>query len=122
MSMKNYEAVFIVTPVLNDAEIKETVEKFENFLKENGADLYHSETWGMKKLAYPINKKTTGYYQLFEFKAEPTLIERFEIEFKRDEKVLRFLTVHLDKYGVEFNERRRNGKLIKDQQKTESAS
>ncbi|MEH0155811.1 30S ribosomal protein S6 [Limibacter armeniacum] len=115
MSMKHYETVFIVTPVLNDSEIQETVKKFEDVLKELGADIYHSENWGLKKLAYPINKKTSGFYQLFEYKADPATLQRLEVEFKRDEKILRFLTVALDKHGIEFNDRRRNGKLIKDQ-------
>lgn len=122
MIKRNYETVFIVTPVLNDSEIQETVSKFEAFLKDSGADVYHSENWGIKKLAYPIQNKTTGFYQLFEFEATPDLIAKLEVEFKRDEKVIRFLTVALDKHAIEFNERRRNGKLIKDQKKSEAAS
>ncbi len=107
MELRNYETVFIITPVLSDQEMKDTVQKFREFLANNGAEVYHEENWGMKKLAYPIQKKKTGHYSLFEFKANPTLIDRFEIEFKRDERIMRFLTVSLDKYAVEYNERRR---------------
>lgn len=104
---KHYETVFILTPVLSEQQTKDAVTKFENLLKEEGAEVYHSESWGLKKLAYPINHKSTGVYQLFEFKAEPSLISRVEVEYKRDEQVMRFLTVSLDKYAVEYNERRR---------------
>ncbi len=113
---KHYETVFILTPVLSEQQTKDAVEKFRNFLEENGAEVYHSEHWGLKKLAYPIKHKTTGVYQLFEFKAEPSLIEKLEIEYKRDETILRFLTVWLDKYGVEYNERRRH--YLSNQQST----
>lgn len=113
MALRHYETVFIITPVLSDTEIKETVDKFANLLTNNGAELYHTENWGMKKLAYSMNKKNTGFYQLFEFKAEPSLIAKLELEFKRDEKIIRNLTVALDKYGVEFNEKRRNGAFAK---------
>ena len=110
MSLKHYETVFIVTPVLSEQQMKETVDKFEGLLKDMGAEVYHSENWGLKKLAYPIDKKSTGFYHLCEFKATPETIEKFEVEFRRDDKIMRFLTVSLDKYGVEYNERRR-GKM-----------
>ncbi|MBX2842399.1 MAG: 30S ribosomal protein S6 [Flammeovirgaceae bacterium] len=113
MSLKHYETVFIITPVLSDQEVEETVEKFKKWLSDQGADIYHDEKWGLKKLAYPILNKTTGVYHLFEFKAEPTVVADLEIEYKRDERVMRFLTVSLDKYGVEFNERRRAGAFKK---------
>ncbi len=105
---RHYETVFILTPVLSEQQAKDTVEKFRNILVENGAEVYHSEYWGLKKLAYPINHKTSGVYQLFEFKADPSFIERLEIEYKRDESILRFLTVSLNKYAVEYNARRRS--------------
>ncbi|MDW7690664.1 30S ribosomal protein S6 [Flammeovirgaceae bacterium SG7u.111] len=120
MSLKHYETVFIITPVLSEQQIKETVQKFQETLKELGADIYNEESWGIKKLAYPIDKKTTGYYQLFEFKADPSVIKQYEIELKRDEKVMRFITVSLDKYGVDFNEKRRQGKFNKKKKETES--
>lgn len=105
---KHYETVFIMTPVLSDDQMRETVGKFENFLKENGATMVHQENWGLRKLAYPINKKTTGFYHLFEYSADNgELVGKLEVDFIRDERVLRFLTVSLDKYAVEYNEKRR---------------
>lgn len=113
---KQYETVFIMTPVLSDDQIKETVGKYLNLLKEGGAEIVDENKWGMIKLAYPIQKKTSGYYYLIEFKAEGSLIAKLETAYKRDERLLRFLTVSLDKYAVAYNEKRRNGGL-KSQQK-----
>ena len=108
--VKQYETVFIVTPVLSDDQMKETVEKYTNFLKERGAEIIYTNNWGMRKLAYPIKKKTTGYYYLIEFKAEGSLIAELEVAYKRDERLLRFLTVALDKHAVAYNEKKRNAK------------
>jgi len=108
--LKHYETVFIMTPVLSDEQMKETVEKFEKFLLDNKCEIVHQENWGMRKLAYPILKKSSGFYHLFEFKAEPTFVKEWEVNFKRDERILRFLTVALDKYAIQFNERRRENK------------
>ncbi len=105
--MNSYETVFILTPVLSDDQMKEAVEKFKGILKENGAELVNEELWGLRKLAYPIQKKSTGFYCLFEFKAEPNFIKKLEIAYRRDERVLRFLTFRLDKYAVEYAEKRR---------------
>ena len=98
--MNNYETVFILTPVLSDAQMKEAVEKFTNLLKEQGAEIVNEENWGLRKLAYPIDKKTTGFYQLVEFKANPETITTLEINFRRDERVIRFLTFRQDKYAA----------------------
>ncbi|MAX79635.1 MAG: 30S ribosomal protein S6 [Crocinitomicaceae bacterium] len=108
--MNRYETVFILTPVLSDDQVKEAVKKFEGFLKENGANIVHQEHWGLKKLAYPIQKKTTGFYHLLEFEAPGDLLSTFEVEFKRDERVLRFLTVKMDKDHIAFAEKQRNKK------------
>ena len=108
--VKQYETVFIVTPVLSDDQMKETVEKYTNFLKDHGAEIVYTNNWGMRKLAYPIKKKTTGYYYLIEFKAEGSLIAELEVAYKRDERLLRFLTVALDKHAVAYNEKKRNAK------------
>ena len=105
--MNNYETVFILTPVLSDAQMKEAVEKFTNLLKAEGAEIVNEENWGLRKLAYPIDKKTTGFYQLVEFKANPETIAKLEIQFRRDERVMRFLTVSLDKHAISWAERRR---------------
>jgi len=105
--MNRYETVFIITPVLSDVQMKETVEKFRSVLTEAGANIIHEEHWGLKKLAYPIQHKSTGFYQMFEFEAEGTVIEKLEIQFRRDEKIIRFLTMKMDKYAVEYSEKKR---------------
>ncbi len=106
--MNQYETVFILTPVLSDDQTKETVAKFKSLLTENGAEILNEEAWGLKKLAYNIQKKSSGFYFLIEFKAEPTLIDRLETNFRRDEKVIRFITVKLDKYAAAYAEKRCN--------------
>lgn len=117
--MNHYETVFILTPVLSDEQMKEAVKKYEDFLKDHGAEMVHRENWGMKKLAYPIQKKSTGFYQLFEFKDDGKVIADYELQFKRDERVLRFLTVKLDKHAIAYSEKRR--KKFEDKKKEEEA-
>ena len=112
--MNNYETVFILTPVLSDAQMKEAVEKFTNLLKAQGAEIVNEENWGLRKLAYPIDKKTTGFYQLVEFKADPSVISSLELNFRRDERVIRFLTFRQDKYAAEYAAKRRNLKSSKE--------
>lgn len=112
--MNNYETVFILTPVLSDAQMKEAVEKFTGLLKGEGAEIVNEENWGLRKLAYSIDKKSTGFYQLVEFKAEPTVIAKLETQFRRDERVLRFLTFRQDKYAAEYAAKRRNLKSSKE--------
>ena len=98
--MNHYETVFILNPVLSEAQIKEAVEKFENFLTSKGAEMVAKEDWGLKKLAYSIQNKKSGFYHLFEFKAPGDIIESFEVEFRRDERVMRYLTVRLEKEAI----------------------
>ncbi len=101
--MRNhYETVFILTPVLSADHAKETVATYKKLLKEAGAKIHNDEHCGMKKLAYPIQKKSTGFYQLFQYEVEGDFIAKMELVFKRDEKVMRFLTVKLDKHAVEY--------------------
>ena len=111
--LNHYETVFIMTPVLSDDQMKETVNKFEKFLTDKGAEIIHQENWGLKRLAYPIAKKTSGFYHLIEFKAAPTMVKDLEIQYRRDEKVMRFLTVAFDKHAAAYAERRRNGSFNK---------
>ena len=106
--MNQYETVFILTPVLSDEQMKETVAKFKNPLTDKGAEILNEETWGLKKMAYPIQKKSTGFYCLIEFKAEPNVINTLETGFRRDDKLIRFMTVKLAKYAVLYAEKRRN--------------
>ncbi|MCH5301412.1 MAG: 30S ribosomal protein S6 [Prevotella sp.] len=105
--MNQYETVFILTPVLSDDQMKETAGKFMKVLTDNGAEILNEEAWGLKKMAYAIQKKSTGFYYLVEFKAEPSVIKTLEVAFRRDERVIRFQTVKLDKYAIEYAEKRR---------------
>ncbi len=106
--MNQYETVFILTPVLSDEQMKEAVAKFKQILTDNGAEILNEEAWGLKKMAYAIQKKSTGFYCLVEFKAEPTVIETLETGYRRDEKVIRHMIVRLDKYAAMYAEKRRN--------------
>ena len=108
-----YETVFIMSPVLSDHQMKETVNKFKKILTDNNAEIINDESWGAKKLAYPIKNKKTGYYQFIEFKAEPDVILKFETQFRRDEKIMRFLTFKQDKYSLAYSELRRNKRNAK---------
>ncbi len=117
---RHYETVFITTPVLSENQMKETVTKFRDILKKNDAEIVYEESWGLRKLAYPIDKKSTGFYYLIEFKVEPRIIDELEIEFKRDERILRFMTVAMDKYAIEYAEKRKNEKSNKTKEKTEN--
>ncbi len=106
--LKQYETVFILTPVLSDAQAKETADKFLDLLKNNSAEIVNFEDWGLKKLAYPIKHKNSGFYYLVEFKAEGALIEKLEVEYKRDERIIRFLSFRLDKHAIAYSLRKRN--------------
>lgn len=103
-----YETVFILTPVLSDEQMKEAVAKFSKVLTDAGANLVNTEEWGLRKLAYPIAKKSTGYYTLIEFDAPTNTVKKLETAFRRDEKVIRFQTVKLEKHAIEYAEKRRN--------------
>ncbi len=109
--MNHYETTIILTPVLSEEVSKEVIAKFNKLLKDNGAEIVHEDNWGLRKLAYPIHKKTSGYYHLTEFKASGELVSKLEIEYKRDERVFRFLTISLDKHAISYNERKRKGTL-----------
>ena len=105
--MNNYETVFILTPVLSAAQVEEAVRKFEDFLKERNCEIVAKENWGLRKLAYPIQLKKNGFYTLIEFKGEGTIVADLETAFKRDERVIRYLTTKLDKHAVEYAVTRR---------------
>mgnify|MGYP001825729227 FL=1 len=105
--MNHYETVFILNPVLSEDQIKETVKKYEDFLVSNGANMISKEDWGLKKLAYPIQNKKSGFYHLFEYTVKGEVINPLEVEFRRDERFMRYLTVALDKHAISWAERRR---------------
>ena len=106
--MNKYETVFIMTPVLSDQQMKETVEKFKGILAAQGAEIVNEESWGLKKMAYPIQKKSTGFYELIEFNATPETVAKLETGYRRDERIIRYITVKLDKYAAAYAEKRRN--------------
>merc|ERR1712227_485260 len=104
----HYETVFILNPVLSEEQIKETVKKYEDFLVSKGAKMIAKEDWGLKKLAYPIQHKKSGFYHLFEYTVEGAAINPLVVEFRRDERIMRYLTVALDKHAIAWAEKRRN--------------
>ncbi|MEG1555222.1 MAG: 30S ribosomal protein S6 [Bacteroidales bacterium] len=106
--MNQYETVFIMTPVLSEEQMKETVKKFENILTEKGAEIIHQENWGLRRLEYPIQKKSSGFYHLFEFKAAGDVVKELELQYRRDERIMRYLSVSLDKHAIAYSEKRRN--------------
>ena len=111
--IKQYETVFIATPVLSDAQMKEAVAKYTDLIKANGGEVVYEEDWGLKTLAYPIQHKTSGFYYLIEFKADPSFVDTLETQYRRDERIIRYLTVTLDKNAIAYAERRRNNKAAK---------
>ena len=111
--IKQYETVFIATPVLSEAQMKEAVAKYTSYLKERGAEIVYEEDWGLKQLAYPIQKKTTGFYYLIEFKADTQVVAKLETQYRRDERIMRFLTFAMDKHAVAYAEKRRANKQAK---------
>ena len=106
--MNHYETVFILNPVLSEEQIKETVKKYEDILISKGAKMISKENWGLKKLAYPIQNKKSGFYHLFEYTATGDEINQLEVNFRRDERIMRYLTVALDKHAIAWAEKRRN--------------
>ena len=111
--IKQYETVFIATPVLSDAQMKEAVAKYTDLIKANGGEVVYEEDWGLKQLAYPIDHKTSGFYYLIEFKAAPEFIATLETQYHRDERIIRYLTVALDKDAVAYAEHRRANRAAK---------
>ena len=120
--MNNYETVFILNPVLSEEQMKDTVRKFVKVLTDGNAEVINEEQWGLRKLAYPIQHKSTGFYNLVEFKATSDVIEKLETEYRRDEAVMRFLTTSLDKHAVAYNEKRRKGAFRKDKKAKEEVA
>lgn len=118
--LKHFETVFILTPVLSQDQLAEAVDKFKKILTGNGSRIVYENNWGLRKLAYPIQKKNTGFYYLIEFIGDGSIVSKLETEFKRDERIMRFLTVALDKHAVAYNERKRKQSELKKQQEAET--
>ncbi len=111
--IKQYETVFIATPVLSDTQMKEAVAKYVKLITDNGGEVVYQEDWGLKQLAYPIQHKTSGFYYLIEFKATPEFVATLETQYHRDERIIRYLTVALDKHAVAYAEHRRQTRAAK---------
>jgi len=120
--MQQYETVIILTPLLSVETAKEAVAKYTKLLTDGGAEIIQEDNWGLRKLAYPIQKKTTGYYHLTEFKAPGELINKLEVEYRRDERILRFLTIALDKHATAYNDKKRSGAFNQKKTKTEEVA
>ncbi|GAB4091080.1 30S ribosomal protein S6 [Flaviaesturariibacter terrae] len=107
--MNNYELMVIFTPVLSDDEFKAAQRKYTALVTDNGGQIVGENPWGLKSLAYPIQKKTTGLYWVMEYTAPSDFNEKLKIQLLRDESVLRHLLTKLDKYAVEYNNKKRSG-------------
>ncbi len=118
--MNNYELMVIFTPVLSEDEFKTVCKKYESLVKENGGSVVHSNPWGLKSLAYPIAKKTTGLYWVMEYSAPSSFNEKLKIQLLRDDQTMRHLITALDKYAVEYNARKRSGVKHSSTQTTEA--
>ena len=117
--LNQYETVFICTPVLSESQMKEAVNKFKKVITTSKGEIVHEEDWGLKKLAYPIQKKSTGFYHLIEFRAEPDSLAKLETEYRRDERIIRFLTMKMEKYAVVYAEKKRAKKGAEQKQEKE---
>jgi len=112
--MRHYEVTFIVDPVLSGDEVKSTAQTYKEMITNEGGSIVHVDEMGLRQLAYPINKRSTGVYYSIEFAAETgNMISKVELALKRDERIMRFLTVSLDKFAVKYNDDKRNGKIGK---------
>lgn len=121
IQMTQYETVVIFTPILSDEEFKRTADAYKDIIKANGGEIVHEEQWGLRQLAYAINKKTTGIYLVLEYKGDNNAVAKLELQFKRDENILRFMTIKLDKFSTDYNERKRRGEIGKKAEKKTKA-
>lgn len=120
--MRNYEVTFIVDPVLSGEETKATAQTYVELLESEDCKIVHVDEMGLRQLAYPINKRTSGVYYTIEFSVETgEVISKMELSLRRDERIMRFLTVKLDKYGVKYNDDKRNGLIGKKRKEDEAA-
>ncbi len=118
--MNDYELMVIFTPVLSDSEFKDAQKKIESIIKKNGGELVHTNPWGLRSLAYPIRRKTTGLYWVLEYQAPSDLNDKLKIQLNRDDSLLRYMITRLDKYAVEYNAKKRNKSKSANQTQGES--
>jgi small subunit ribosomal protein S6 len=121
MTKNQYESVIILTPVLSEKQMQDAITNYRQLITDNGGEVIHEENWGLTKLAYPIQKKTTGFYHIFEFSAPGDLVGKLELTYRRDEQVMRYITIRLDKHAVAYNEKRRKGAFNKPKAEKEAA-
>jgi small subunit ribosomal protein S6 len=107
-NLQNYELMVIFTPVLAEDDYKSAQKKYADIIQENGGKISHQDAWGLRSLAYPIDKKTTGLYYVLEFQAPSTANAKIEIQMNRDENIMRHMVTRLDKYALAYNNRKRN--------------
>jgi small subunit ribosomal protein S6 len=115
----HYETVIIFSPLLSDDDVKREVSKYTKMVTDAGCTILEERLWGLRQLAYPIEGKSNGIYFIMEFSGAGTIVQKLEVEFKRNENVMRWLTVHLDKYGTEYNDKRRKGLVGKKKEADE---
>ena len=118
--MNNYEIVYILNPVLSEKQIEDVMKKIKTLLTSKKGKVVNHENWGLKSLSYPIENKNSGFYNLIEFTAEGNLISDFEVELRRDESIMRYLIVKLDKDALAWAEKRRNRAKTKTKTKEKS--
>lgn len=117
MNMSQYESVIIFTPVLSEKQMTDAVTAYKQLITDNGGSMIHEENWGLTKLAYPIQKKSTGFYYIFEFTGGNDLVSKLELAYRRDDQVMRYLTTRLDKHAIAYNQKRRSGAFDKKPEK-----
>ena len=117
--MTQYEVTFIVDPVLSGEESKSAAKTYQDMLANKGGNIVHVDNIGLRSLAYPINKRTTGVYYCVEFQAPGTAVDELELALRRDERIMRYLTVKLDKYGIKYNEDKRAGRIGQRRERVE---
>jgi len=107
-NLASYELMAIFTPVLSEDDYKNEQKKYADFITANGGEIVHQDAWGLRSLAYPIQKKTTGLYLVLEYNAPTEVNEKLEIQMNRDEFIIRHMVTRLDKFAVAYNVRKRN--------------
>lgn len=121
--MRTYEVTFIVDPVLSTDEIKSTAQNYVDHLKSENCKIVDLQDIGLRQLNYPINKRSTGVYYSLEFTSETgDIVKNVELALKRDERVIRYLLIKLDKFGIQYNDDKRNGRIGKSLPKEENTA
>jgi small subunit ribosomal protein S6 len=111
-NLQSYELMVIFTPVLAEDDFKAAQKKFADFVVSNEGKITHVNPWGLRGLAYPIEKKTTGMYMVMEFEAPTDVIAKLEVQLNRDETVMRHMVTKLDKHAVAYNLKKRTKNTV----------